>query len=715
MRFIRRLMDLFRRGLAFWRHKGFIAFIKKFRTKFMHKLGFISIEEVVNRPAESLAGNDGQNHYWNIYKDYLSFGQNDKRPEYVELSDIDLSGKELPVKLIAFYLPQFHPVPENDLWWGRGFTEWKNVSKAVPQFVGHYQPHLPGELGFYDLRVPDVQRRQVELAKKFGLSGFCFYYYWFNGKRLLEKPLDQFLSIAGLDFPFCLCWANENWTRRWDGLDNEVLLAQDHTTESLTDFIKDLEKYMRNERYIRIEGRPLLIVYKLQRLPDPKKTVEIWRHYCLEQGIGDPYLVAVQTEGVYDPRPLGFDAVVEFPPHGIPPIPQIQGNLDIVNPNFQGMVFDYLHVAEIMLKKLPAEYTFFRTVMPSWDNSARRQNQPLIFHNSNPLVYESWLASTIEYSLENNSSEAKLVFINAWNEWAEGTHLEPDLKFGYAYLQSTANALCKVIARNSKKVQLEPKIEPLIKFEKKHSTAVILHIYYPELWSEIISYLSNLDDDFDLFVSVSQDDNETLISMILERYPLAYIHRCNNRGRDIAPFLQLYSEVNKLHYKYLCKIHTKRSVQREDGSNWRSEILLELLGSSAKVKYIKQCLDQSDIGIVGPRNNLISTEYFMGGNDKTVMELARNLDLLYWGEPFNFVAGSMFWFKPSALSPILRLALNEDDFPPELGQNDATLAHAIERLICLVAHKSGYKVIQTGSFDENPILEFKYAVPFLKR
>jgi hypothetical protein len=361
----------------------------------------------------------------------------EKSPDYIPYlkSYLDLTDKD--IKLIAFYLPQYHPIPENDEWWGKGFTDWRNVSKAVPQFVGHYQPHLPDELGFYDLRLIEVQKQQIELAKNYGVYGFCFHYYWFNGKRLLEKPLNQFISHPELDFPFCICWANENWTRRWDGMENEVLIAQTHSPENDIEFIKDLAPLFRDPRYIRINGRPILIVYRVPLLPDAKATAKRWRDYCREQGFGELYLIAAQTFGFKDPRECGFDAAVEFPPHTMPGCPPMINRVDLVNPNSHGEIFDFdgFVKAQQYLQRVP--YNLFKAVVPGWDNTARRPNNGSIFHGSNPQNYKEWLGNVAEWTREAHPPEERIVFINAMNEWGEGAHLEPDLKYGYAYLQST--------------------------------------------------------------------------------------------------------------------------------------------------------------------------------------------------------------------------------------------------------------------------------------
>jgi glycosyltransferase involved in cell wall biosynthesis len=361
--------------------------------------------------------------------------------DYVPLAEDSVMPTRMAAKAIAFYLPQFHPVVENDEWWGLGFTEWTNVSKALPQYVGHHQPHMPGELGFYDLRIVDVMRRQAALAKLYGVHGFCFHHYWFSGRRLLERPLDQLIANPDIDLPFCLCWANENWTRRWDGHDEDVLLGQNYTVEDDLNFIRDALPYLRDPRYIRVNGLPILVVYRPSLLPDCKRTLEIWRQHCRDQGLGEIFLAMVQFD-VDDPRLLGFDAAIEFPPHKLARgLTSINHTLEIIDPAYNGYIVDYAELAERGMTWPAPEYPLFKGVAPRWDNEARKPGKGYTFAHSTPARYQKWLGSAVEFARSNPVAGESMVFLNAWNEWAEGAHLEPDRRFGYAYLQATRDAL----------------------------------------------------------------------------------------------------------------------------------------------------------------------------------------------------------------------------------------------------------------------------------
>jgi glycosyltransferase involved in cell wall biosynthesis/GT2 family glycosyltransferase len=348
--------------------------------------------------------------------------------------------RNIPAKVIAFYLPQFHQIPENDRWWGSGFTEWTNVSSAMPQFEGHFQPRIPGELGYYNLLDPQVQAKQIQLAKNYGIGGFCFHFYWFNGKTLLEQPIINYLNNSSLDLPFCLSWANENWTRRWDGLDHEILIAQQYSPEDDIAFISYVSQYLLNERYIRVDGRPLIIIYRPGILPDTKKTVQGWREWCIDNGIGEIFVAGTLSFDNEEPHKFGLDAMIEFPPNNM-------GAMEILhslekNVNFAGNLLEWRHFWQLSRKYHNPDYLLFRGVNPGWDNTARRKKNATVFLNNSPSLYREWLENAIRDTLSRfGNRDRRLVFVNAWNEWAEGAYLEPDEKYGYAWLRATYDAL----------------------------------------------------------------------------------------------------------------------------------------------------------------------------------------------------------------------------------------------------------------------------------
>lgn len=354
--------------------------------------------------------------------------------------------RSVETKLLAFYLPQFHPIPENDEWWGKGFTEWSNVAKAIPQFVGHYQPRLPGELGFYDLRTPGVLSAQAKLARSYGVSGFCFHYYWFAGKRLLERPLDALLADRSIDVDFCICWANENWTRRWDGNDDEVLISQSHSLDDHARVFDDIARYLQDERYVRINGKPLILIYRPDLISDVVTMAEIWRERAAHCGLAGLMLAGTTAFRFNDPTAIGFDALVEFPPHGIQTV-RIDAKLSWLNSHHAGATYDYSALVREVVRQSAAagagKFPIFPGVMPGWDNEARRPGNGVIFHWAEPEAYGRWLSAAIARAERTLPSGARLVFINAWNEWAEGAYLEPDRARGRAYLEETARVFAE--------------------------------------------------------------------------------------------------------------------------------------------------------------------------------------------------------------------------------------------------------------------------------
>lgn len=366
------------------------------------------------------------------------------------------------LKAIAFYLPQFHQIPENSAWWGEGFTEWFNVRRGHPNFEGHYQPHVPSALGYYDLSEQGVLERQTQLARQAGIHGFCYYYYWFGGQVLLDLPVRRIVETGKPDFPFCLCWANENWTRRWDGKESEILIAQKHSPDDDLAFIKKVEPILRLENYISVDGKPMLLVYRPSLLPDAKATLERWRSYASKTGLGDLHLVMVYSFSEQRPAEFyGFDAAVQFPPHlkATPVTPRIPGR----SRDFTGFIYDYTEVRTYALQQFasaPSQAKLYPGVMPSWDNTARQLTRSTIWVNSSPEAYCEWLAEASRLVRTKRSQSDHLVFINAWNEWAEGCHLEPDERYGYAWLNATSLALRQPSLAPAIPVQLRSRPEP---------------------------------------------------------------------------------------------------------------------------------------------------------------------------------------------------------------------------------------------------------------
>jgi lipopolysaccharide biosynthesis protein len=352
-----------------------------------------------------------------------------------------VESRALTARLIAFYLPQFHPIDENDRAWGAGFTEWRNVGCASPLFDGHYQPHVPGELGFYDLRLAETRQAQAELARQAGIHAFCYYHYWFGGRRLLGRPLEEMLASGEPDFPFCLCWANESWSRRWDGSDDEVIQPQMHSLEDDQRHIRWLIPALGDRRAVTVDGKPLFLVYHAKNLPDPSRTADLWRREVRDAGLAGLHLVAVETEHDrgWDATRHGFDAKLIFQPRFslLRSLPQLR-----IGQSPELRVWDYRKVSERLGEAEDLGYRCYETVCTGWDNSPRRGREGWILHDATPQAYGRWLKRAIE-RVQRKPADQRLVFINAWNEWAEGAHLEPDLRHGRDDLDATAAAVAR--------------------------------------------------------------------------------------------------------------------------------------------------------------------------------------------------------------------------------------------------------------------------------
>lgn len=614
-------------------------------------------------------------------------------------------------KMVAYYLPQYHPIPENNTWWGENFTEWHNVARARPQFSGHYQPHLPSDLGFYNLLDGKTLEAQSKIAFSNGVDAFCFYFYWFSGKTLLEDPIDIFSKLDSIKTEFCLCWANENWTRTWDGLNNNVLIGQAHSPEDDIAFISHISIYLKNPRYLRICGKPLLLVYRPSLLPSMKATAERWRSWCRQNGVGEIYICMTLSFDLDNPSDFGLDAAVEFPPNNLG-VPELQEEPQKFNPNFTGKLYDWNYLVERSYNYPTVPYKVYRGINPGWDNEARRPGRGTVLYGDSPERYQTWLLNAYSYA-ENNAAhdDECLVFVNAWNEWAEGAHLEPDQARGYAYLEANRVARLRfAISKSSKRKE----------FESVENICFIIHVFYIDVFHEILSLMSEGLLRHSFYITCGPD-LEHLVLDVLHSFKVVNfrIILVNNHGRDVLPFFEALDVAVKDGKDAIVKLHTKKSLHRSDGASWRNEIYSALCNENWLECAREAFRRDPSCGIIGPESCLVSMGAFWGSNFENTMQIASRLGFELDEDTIGrycFVAGTMFIARVSALLPILSLAIGEDDFPVEQGQVDGTMAHAIERALTFSAASVGM-CVSSGFFDKEgdfkmkayPIVDFSYA------
>jgi hypothetical protein len=343
------------------------------------------------------------------------------------------------LKVIAFYLPQYHPIPENDIFWGKDFTEWTNVRKALPLYEGHNQPITPTELGYYDLRDSKVREDQAILARTYGVNAFCYYHYWFAGKRVLETPFNQVLETGEPNFPFVLCWANQSWTGTWYGCPEDLLIEQTYPGDE--DYISHFYALLpafRDSRYLKINEMPVFIIFRPIEIPDKKRFTQLWSQLARENGLSGIHFIGLTWNLMWDHRSDGFDAAITQV--NIPPTP-----INEINKVFKDApsVFDADMLIPHVAPDSPVDNTLiFPCLLPNWDNTPRSGKNGMVMLNSNPENFREQLNQAIRWTLERPDNE-KIIFIKSWNEWAEGNYMEPEIKYGLGYLEVLKEELNK--------------------------------------------------------------------------------------------------------------------------------------------------------------------------------------------------------------------------------------------------------------------------------
>lgn len=430
----------------FWARSGVISDLLQLPLQYKHFENDTALagRDMLSRTLERLVlvdSTDTEGRNYQLEAPQISFEARDYCEPQVDYSS---SIKHDTVKVLAYYLPQFHPTPENDEWHGIGFTEWYKVRSANPLFYGHYQQHVPhDDIGYYHLEGPAQLAQQAEMMQKSGVHGLIFYHYWFTGRMILEKPAQMLVDNPQINMPFAFCWANENWTRRWDGNEQEILLGQVYSKEDARGFIRYLIPFFKDERYIKVDGRPMLHVYRPSSIEHIEEYLEVWREECESAGLKAPYMVATLTRGATHPQHHGMDAAVERVLHDWT-ADAVQDTRNQLRPYWplEGSVLNYDEVADhYMGQDLGKEFTLFRSLVPTWDNTARYGTRAYVLNNFTTAKFQSWMEYLIEYSEHNLPEDRRYVVVNAWNEWAEGAHLEPDTRFGYGYLNSIGRAL----------------------------------------------------------------------------------------------------------------------------------------------------------------------------------------------------------------------------------------------------------------------------------
>lgn len=620
-----------------------------------------------------------------------------RSPDYAPRIEAEVCKSENDPKVVAFYLPQFHPFKENNEWWGKGFTEWSNVAKAIPQFEGHYQPRLPSDLGYYDLRIPEVMKEQIEMAKLHGVDAFCFHYYWFAGHRLMERPIEQYLENADtLDFPFCLCWANENWSRRWDGSENDILIAQEHSEEDNKAVFYDLLRHFKDKRYLTVNGKPFIVIYRPDIIPNIQELTKQWRVLAEKEGLPGLHMVATNSFGFSDYAALGFDGLVEFPPHNVI-AGGINSKLDFYNEDFQGTVYNYQDVVDFSLNRLECQAqdeeskAYYPTVMTAWDNSARKPGKGNVFHDASPSKFQNWLSGCYDWSKRTHPQGAQFVFVNAWNEWAEGTYLEPDKKYGYAYL----NAVRSTINEHAKKKNDLAKLASVSSHAKNSDVIAVIHVFYEDLVDDIVYHITNSRKVCNLDVAISLPDTFSAhaAEKLIDALKPVQVNICENRGRDVWPFIQTMRNIQHLNYKYGIKIHSKKSTHLAKGSSWRDSIYTGLLSESALRVVSDIFKNDKSVGIVSPKSFLYPLSGDTAVNNVKPLEILADIFNCTINYDSHFVAGTMFWFNYDFIcQSLLNSKVDRELFGPELGAIDGTIAHAFERFIPSLVKSAGLKV-----------------------
>ena len=588
-----------------------------------------------------------------LYKQNVTYIENDNKMREYE-GNIDFSQKKTNIKVIALYLPQFHEIDENNNFWGKGFTEWINVKKCKPSFIGHHQPRIPGDkfgyLNYYDLTDLNVIKSQVKLAMNHGIYGFGIYYYWFSGKQLLEKPLNLFIKYSDINFHFLLIWANENWTKKWDGKDSEILIKQEYKPKDPIIFIRDIKKYIIDKRYIKIDEKPVLGLYEPNKIPNLKEVTTIWRQKSREYGIGEIFiLICINNNKTQDFQNLNlFNATYEFPPRN-----SFQNHRI---PNKKTFIYSELLYKSLYLDETKADFNllpFFRGSMLEWDNCPR-MNKCEIFDHYSPQQFYLFNKIIINWTNRHYNKDFRFIFINAWNEWGEGSYLEPDEKYGYASINSLSKAIFNLTYIQTYN---------LTDIIGKNKIIVFVFCVKENLIGNIIEITNNIPFKFDLALFMENNINMNTIKQYIKINSKTINFELETSFNIKKNLFKFQNKIKN--YKYICNINYNPYKNISIFKEWRNYIHNNLLGDSLIIsEIINDFENNDDLGMIFPERYYKTLSMF--GENINNFETKYLNSVLNKVNPkvrispkfIDFPEGNMFWARTKAIYPLFNLISN---------------------------------------------------------
>ncbi len=594
-------------------------------------------------------------------------------------------------RLLAYYLPQAHLLEPDSKQHGNQHvleTQFESSNDLASQFKSKEFAIVEGD---------QVHLSQIVLAKRYGISGLCFAFQWFNGKKSLDSHISDYRRNPSKDLPFCLCWENEN----------QSLNEMDNKSQDDLEFIVTVSSYMLDPRYIRINDQPLLLISEPALLPSGKETTERWRNWCRENGIGEIFLACPDSSNISSPVEYGFNTSIKAPQcklSTVMSLPAYSQNMIGKACRFFSKIFSWDTFSKFRIASFKKKSTASCYSSSSSAKTTKNDCNGSVAVNHSPFSYQQWLYSALKCVVENiDEPDERIILTNGWNKWNDNSQLHPDRKNGYAFLEATRMALLRSNIQHNKQTHVE-----------NETLAIVIHAFYLDVLEQILEFISNIDLDLKLFVTTPEQQEQQARDILIHYGHEFELLAVDNRGRDVWPFFQIMPKVTEAGHEIILKLHTKKSKHLKSGNHWRIDIYQKLMAEKNVRHALDLFKDDPEIGIIGPENHVYSMSSNFIPNKYNILRLAARMGIKQdQVSSLSFAAGTMFYARVSALQPILNLAINEEDFDREAGQTDGTFAHALERGFSISNLAVGKRLVDTsyaeGNGDLKVVEQFRYS------